>query len=158
MPPYVVRVCTRIRILDRSVPLFLGACDRSSTRATNYHYIIHLVRPFICDFRAVPTISRFYPRPMSWPPFSAHTYIPRLFNSPGCFTVPTLCTYTDLGSRRYFGVYRCSCLRWIPKICVPVISNLQMITFPHEIFHAIPWNLRNSTKVNACITHKYIHT
>ena len=36
-------------------------------------------------------------------------YIPRLLHGPDCFTVPTCCTYTDLGSRGYFGVYRRSC-------------------------------------------------
>ena len=35
---------------------------------------------------------------------SACIYIPRLFHGPDCFTVSTLCTYTDLGSRGYFGV------------------------------------------------------
>ena len=37
-------------------------------------------------------------------------YIPRLFHGPDCFPVSTPCTYTDLGSRGYFGVYRRSCL------------------------------------------------
>ena len=36
---------------------------------------------------------------------SACIYIRRLFHGPDCFTVSTLkCTYTDLGSRGYFGV------------------------------------------------------
>ena len=41
-------------------------------------------------------------------------YIPRLFHSPDCFTVSTHCTYTDIGSRWYFVVYRrsCSICRW----------------------------------------------
>ena len=33
-----------------------------------------------------------------------------MFHGPDCFTVSTLCTYTDLGSRGYFGVWRCSCM------------------------------------------------
>ena len=36
-------------------------------------------------------------------------YIPRLFCGPDCFTVSTLCTYSDLGSWGYFGVYHRSC-------------------------------------------------
>ena len=35
-------------------------------------------------------------------PSSACTSLPRLFHSPDCFTVSTLCTYTDLGSIRVF--------------------------------------------------------
>ena len=42
-------------------------------------------------------------------PSSAHTYRPRLFHGPDCFTVSTRCTYSDLGSRGYFSVYRHSC-------------------------------------------------
>ena len=36
-------------------------------------------------------------------------YIPRLFCGPDCFTVSTFCTYSDLGSWGYFGVYHRSC-------------------------------------------------
>ena len=46
---------------------------------------------------------------VSWVPSSAHTCIPRLFHGSNCFTVSTCCTYTDLGSWGYFGVYRPSC-------------------------------------------------
>ena len=48
---------------------------------------------------------------VSWSPSSLHTYIPRLFHGPDCFTVSTHCTYSDLGNRGYFGVYRRSCYR-----------------------------------------------
>ena len=41
---------------------------------------------------------------ISWSPSSACIYVPRLFDGPDCFTVSTLCTYTDLGTRGYFGV------------------------------------------------------
>ena len=41
---------------------------------------------------------------VSWSPSSACTYKPRLFHSPDSFTVSTLCTYNDLGSRGDFGV------------------------------------------------------
>ena len=57
-----------------------------------------------------PSVPRLLHRPdFSWSPSSVHTYIPRLFHGPDCFTVSTRCTHTDLGSRRYFGVYRLSC-------------------------------------------------
>ena len=36
--------------------------------------------------------------------YSACTYIPWLFHSPDCFTVSTLCAYTDIGSRGYSGI------------------------------------------------------
>ena len=51
----------------------------------------------------VPTISR--------SPSYAHTctYLPRPLHGLDCFTVSILCTYTDLGSRGYFGV---SLLTW----------------------------------------------
>ena len=42
-----------------------------------------------------------------------HILIPKLFLD--CFTVSTRCTYVDLGSRGYFGVYRRSCYQyWLP--------------------------------------------
>ena len=46
----------------------------------------------------------------SWSPLSSHTYIPKPFHGPDCYTVPIRCTYTDLGSQGYFGVQRRSCL------------------------------------------------
>ena len=46
---------------------------------------------------------------VSWSPSSAYTNIPRLFHGRDCFTISTLCTYTDIGSRGYFGVLRRSC-------------------------------------------------
>ena len=49
-------------------------------------------------------VPRLLHRPVSGSPFSAGTYIPRLFHGPDCFTVSTLCTYTDLVSRGYYGV------------------------------------------------------
>ena len=61
---------------------------------------------------------------VSWSPYSAHTYIPRLLHCSDCFTVSTRCTYTDLGSRWYFGVYFRSCLR----VCVCVWGR-----FVHDI-------------------------
>ena len=52
-----------------------------------------------------PWVPRLLHRPVSWSPSSALTYIPRLSHDPDCFTISTCCTYTDLGSRRYFGIY-----------------------------------------------------
>ena len=56
---------------------------------------------------------------VSWFRSSLHTYIPRLFHGPDCFTVSTRCTHTDLDSRVYFGVYRRTCLKvtYCPKLC-----------------------------------------
>ena len=44
----------------------------------------------------IPTVSRSPP--------SAGTYLPRPLHGRDCFTVSILCTYTDLGNRRRFGV------------------------------------------------------
>ena len=61
---------------------------------------------------------------VSQSPCSAHTDLPRLVHSPNCFKVSTLVTscvtlcyylmsYTDLGSRGYFGIKRHSCYLYV---------------------------------------------
>ena len=56
----------------------------------------------------------------SWYPTSAHTCMSRPLYSPECFTVSNYCRYTDLGSRGYFDIERCSCLHmpWQHSCCV----------------------------------------
>ena len=51
---------------------------------------------------------------LSWSPSSVHTYTPRLFHGPDCFTVSTRCMYTDLGRWGYCSVHcrSCICLVW----------------------------------------------
>ena len=67
---------------------------------------------------------------VSWSPYSAHTYIPRLLHCSDCFTVSTRCTYTDLGSRWYFGVYFRSCLR----VCVCVCDGVLLTTLRQKLW------------------------
>ena len=61
-------------------------------------------------------LPRLLHRPVSRSPCSVHTYIPRLFHCPDCFTVSTRCTYTDQGNRGYFGIYRLSCYIMVSDI------------------------------------------
>ena len=67
--------------------------------------------------------------PVSWPPFSTRTYIPRLLHSPNCFTVSTFCTYPNLGSRGCFDAQRHPCYRAPVTWCML-----------HRVFPKKHWN------------------
>ena len=81
---------------------------------------------------------------VSQSPSSAHTYIPRLLHSPVCFTVSTLCIYTDLGSRGYLGIKYCSRFWLIPSkntyksvhnICYLIYTKWFICTYV-SLYHA----------------------
>ena len=61
----------------------------------------HVERAYI-DCFTIPAVSQ--------SPSSAHIYLPRPLHGPDCFTVSTLCIYTDLGSRGYSGIQCRSCI------------------------------------------------
>ena len=93
------------------------------------HYIKYISHDYI-DCFMVPTVSLYPP--------SAHTYIPRPLHGPDGFALSTLCMYTDLDSRWYFGICCWSChirhccwaFNKFPKWVVSSQQNIATSEFP----------------------------
>ena len=88
------------------------------------------IRIWIWCHRRLPWNTAFasHVKCLWWSPSSACIYIPRLFHSPDCFTVSTLCAYTHLGSRGYFRVYRRSCF---DVVCKKSAYQIEVIILQH---------------------------
>ena len=82
--------------------------------------ILLIVIPCHSDKNVSGNLISFLQEHRDNPTFSFHvwkiTYIPRLLHGPDCFTVSTLCTYTDLGSQGYLGIYHHSCCTLLTKL------------------------------------------
>ena len=115
-PPGIVVACVCLVHVYAHQSL---ACPRDNSRSNFVSPLLEIYNRNITTRKSwVPRLFLFHNRTVSWSPSSVRTYIIRLFHGPECFTVSTLCTYTDLGSRGYFSVYYRSCFVCFFKLTI----------------------------------------
>ena len=76
------------------------------------------------DCFMVPTVSQ--------SPSSARAYLPRPLDGPNCFTVSTLCTFTDLGNQGYFQYV----------LILPMISTFLIYSYSGTSFLRVVFNVK----------------